>query len=143
MNDLSRVAFLALIICAIVLIPYVLGKYDRERIREQVESTGGTVIDIDHAWFGGGRNLRQYRVTYKTRDGKRHTEKCVTSMMRGVHWLSDRPPGSGREIDDKHQIDEHGIMEPIECLQCGVNIPREEMKCPHCGWSYKAARAGK
>jgi hypothetical protein len=143
MNDFSNGAFLALIMGAIVVIPYVLGRYDRERIREHVESTGGTVIDIDRTWFRGGRNLREYLVTYKTRDGKSHVEKCVTSMMRGVRWLSDRPPGSGGEIGTEPKIDEPGIMEPIECLQCGVKIPREEMKCPHCGWSYKAVPAEK
>jgi hypothetical protein len=127
-------ALFALLATAAVIVPLFVGsKLDHRRIREHVEANGGKVIDVERRWFGGrggGRYMNAYDVTYKTRDGKRITATCITSMTRGVYWISDRPPGSGMETSE-----EAGAADPIDCLQCGAKIPPGKTRCHNCGWS--------
>jgi hypothetical protein len=79
----------------------VIPKMDRQRIRENIDSHGGKVIEILSVWFAGsGRSARTYDVTYINRNGQRVTAKCITSMTSGVQWLIDKPPGSGTESSD-------------------------------------------
>ena len=78
-----------------ILVFVVIPKMDRQRIREHIDSHGGKIIDIESVWFrGSGRYGRTYDVTYMSRQGGRITATCMTSMVRGVQWVSDRPPGS-------------------------------------------------
>jgi hypothetical protein len=99
MSDLGAVWFLVWMIALLSLVLFVLPRLDRNRIREHVESNGGHVIEILRDWFGGfgGRSARAYEVTYITRQGERITAKCITSMIRGVQWVANRPPGSVSE----------------------------------------------
>jgi hypothetical protein len=59
----------------------------------------------------------------------------MTSMFRGVQWVSDRPPGSSMETSE--EAEEFAPAEAIECIACGATIPAGKTRCPHCGWSYK------
>ena len=130
------IVFWFLIIAFVIFLTVGMPRYDRDRIREQVEAHGGKVIEILSRWFGSGsRYGRTYDVTYETRHGKRVTATCVTSMMRGVQWLSDRPPGSDMETSEV--AGGSGRSEAIDCMACGAKIPARETRCPHCGWSYK------
>jgi len=127
------IVFWFLIVAFVLFLMVAMPQYDRQRIREQVEAHGGKVIEISSRWFGSAsRYGRTYDVTYETRHGKRVTATCVTSMMRGVQWLSDRPPGS-----DMEAAGGAGRSEAIDCIACGAKIPARETRCPHCGWSYK------
>jgi hypothetical protein len=79
----------------LILSQPVLGKFDRERIRENVEQSGGKVIAMKRrfVWFRlGARYARTYDVTYLTPDSQSVTAICITSMTIGVSWVSDRPP---------------------------------------------------
>jgi len=94
--------FFGLGIAAFVAIVFVaIPKMDRQRIRENIDSHGGKVIEILSVWFAGsGRSARTYDVTYMSRNGQRVTAKCITSMTSGVQWLIDKPPGSGTGSSD-------------------------------------------
>jgi hypothetical protein len=129
---------IAFVIFLIVAMP----RYDGQRIREQVAAHGGKVIEISSRWFGSGsRYGRTYDVTYETRHGKQVTATCVTSMMRGVQWLSDRPPGSDMETSEAGGWS--GRSEAIDCMACGAKIPAGKTRCPHCGWSYEEINSAK
>lgn len=130
------IVFWFLIIAFVIFIMVAMPRYDRQRIREHVEDHGGKVIDIESVWFGSsGRYGRTYDVTYNSRQGKRITATCMTSMVRGVQWVSDRPPGSDMETAEAAK--EPGRSEAIDCIECGTKIPAEKTRCPQCGWSYK------
>jgi hypothetical protein len=76
-------------------------RMDRQRIRENIDSHGGKVIEILSDWLaGGGRSARSYNVTYLSRNGQRVTARCITNMTSGVQWLIDKPPGSDTELSD-------------------------------------------
>lgn len=130
-NDLELVTILVLAIVGVFFIASMNGKFDRERIRENIEASGGKVIDIERRRLGGvgAKYMRTFDVTYTTRHGKRVEASCITSMTRGVAWVSNHPPGSA-----PGSLAER---EPIECLECGAKISAGEMRCPQCGWSYK------
>jgi hypothetical protein len=133
-SDFELVTMLALAIVGVFFIASMNGKFDRERIRENIEASGGRVINIERRRLGGvgAKYMRTFDVTYTTRHGKRVEASCITSMARGVAWVSNHPPGISVE-----DFEERGPAEPIECLECGAKIPSGEMRCPHCGWSYK------
>jgi hypothetical protein len=146
MNDPSfvlYVGFLALVIIfAFVLTP----KFDRDRIRENIEGHGGKVIEILKIWQWGNRYDRAYDVSYTTARGKHINATCRTSMWRGVYWVNDRPPGlfsdqSEADVPSMNYVAEEpsGSAEPIQCLGCGAMIPASKVRCPQCGWSYKAS----
>jgi hypothetical protein len=130
-SDFELVTMLALAIVGVFFIASMNGKFDRERIRENIEASGGRVINIERRRLGGvgAKYMRTFDVTYTTRHGKRVEASCITSMARGVAWVSNHPPGDvpGSRAE----------QEPIECLECGAKIPAGKMRCPHCGWSYK------
>jgi len=93
---MSTSLFLLLFALAILIWQLTLGrKYDRERIRKNVEAGGGRIISIDvHSmWARGTRNDRAYDVTYTTSDGRQMTALCYTSRYTGVYWVTNRPPG--------------------------------------------------
>jgi len=90
----SLIGFL-LGIGALIASQPVLGRFDRQRIRENVEQSGTKVIAMKRRfvwWRLGARYARTYDVTYLTPDSKSITATCLTSMTIGVSWVSDRPP---------------------------------------------------
>jgi len=73
----------------------VIEKFDRKRIRESVEQSGGKVIAIKRRFFWtrlGARYARTYDVSYMPSHNKTITATCLTTMTRGVSWVNDRPP---------------------------------------------------
>jgi hypothetical protein len=128
------------ILIAIVAIALAIGvrvvadRLDRSRIREHVESAGGTVLDISWNPFGPGwlgSRERIYDVTCKTSRGATITATCKTSMFSGVYWTGNAPP-------EEFGAQPETPPEPISCSSCGTKIPAHQASCPHCGWSYQS-----
>src|SRR5947209_19467811 len=114
MSNQSAILFVVWMVALLVLVMFVWPRMDRQRIRENVEGPGGKVIDIDSVWLrAAGRYGRTYDVTYTSRQGRRITATCMTSIMRGVQWVSDRPPGSDRFTPEA--VKESGPSEAIDC----------------------------
>lgn len=141
MSDKGPIFFVVSASAFAVLILFVIPKLDRQRIREQIETHGGKVIEILRDWFAWGRgSARHYDVTYVTRSGERITATCMTSMMSGVQWVSNRPPGSDmRAAAAVEEMEPSKETEPIDCIQCGAKMPAGEVRCTQCGWSYKSS----
>jgi hypothetical protein len=103
---------------------------DRTRIRENISSSGGKVIDISWNPFGKGwlgeRNARIYEVKYTNKDGKVITATCKTSIITGIYWSGDAAP-----LDFSAKA-----AEPTKCLSCGGSIPADLVRCPKCGWTF-------
>jgi len=134
------IVFWFLVIALVIFLMVAMPRYDRQRIREQVEAHGGKVIEISSRWFGvGSRYGRTYDVRYETRHGRHVHAACVTSMMSGIQWLSDNPPGSDMETSETAE----GRPEAINCIACGAKIPAREARCPRCGWSYEEINSPK
>lgn len=144
MGDMTSGFLVFLTVATVILIGAMIvsmvGALNRQRISDHVEASGGEVIQIvSHRWgrrIGG--QLRTYDVTYKTRHGTKTTATCVTSMMSGTHWLTDKPPDS--DVENYEQAE---AAEPMRCLECGVKIPAGETRCSHCGWSYEEINSAK
>jgi hypothetical protein len=95
MSDSPSLIGFLLGVGALIVSQPVLGRFDRKRIRENVEQSGGKVLAMKRRfvwWRLGARYARTYDVTYTTRDNKRIAAACLTSMTIGVSWLDDRPP---------------------------------------------------
>jgi hypothetical protein len=74
----------------------VAGRLDRDRIRADVEASGGRVEAIEwaplgHGWFGE-RGDRIYEVAWRDAKGKRRKATCKTSALSGVYWHTGKPP---------------------------------------------------
>jgi hypothetical protein len=147
MNDIGSLLGLISVIGVAITIRIFAGRFDRRRIREYVESGGGTVLDIVWNPFGpgwSGSRERIYDVKYKTRHGHTRVSTCKTSMSAGVYWTGPEPP-SGLTHDRGANamaaiLDASNTPpEPITCLSCGTRIPASQTQCPKCGWSYKGA----
>jgi hypothetical protein len=95
MSNLSAILFAVWMGALLVLVLFVWPRMDRQRIREHVEAHGGKIMDIDRVWLRAtGRYGRTYDVTYMSRQGRHITATCMTSIVRGVQWVGDSPPGS-------------------------------------------------
>ena len=73
-------------------------RFDRDRIREDVEGRGGKVLTIvwysfGRGWLGSG-NDRIYDVRYRTSEGKIIRATCKTCMFSGVYWKHPSPDDS-------------------------------------------------
>lgn len=146
MNDLYSVIPIALIAAFVILCIVLPPRFDRERIRKNIEAHDGKMIEVLRAWDFSGRNDRTYEVSYMTAQGQRVKATCKTSMWNGVYWISDRPPGiaSDDSRTDGPSMsysakEQSGPAEPIQCLGCGTMIPADQIRCPQCGWSYKSS----
>jgi hypothetical protein len=119
-----------IVIPVMIAIRLFAGHFDRERIREHVERSGGKVLDITwnpfgRGWFGS-RYERIYEVRYRGRHGRTVEATCKTSMFSGVYWTGDSAPA---DFDDR--------SDETRCLRCGSTIQPGNARCPKCGWSYK------
>ena len=67
-SDFELVTMLALAIVGVFFIASMNGKFDRERIRENIEASGGRVINIERRRLGGvgAKYMRTFDVTYTT-----------------------------------------------------------------------------
>src|SRR5262245_32751136 len=83
-----------LVIVLVVVIRLIAGGWDRDRIRQYVQSKGGRVIDIHWDPFGPGwfgeKSDRIYEVHYVDEDENEHQAHCKTSMLTGVYFTEDR-----------------------------------------------------
>lgn len=84
-----------------VAFPFAKDWYFRRRIREEIESYGGTVQYISWRPFQGAfftrgwsrsRQSRFYKVIYTDKNGRSQTELCSMSLWGGATW--------GEDIDD-------------------------------------------
>jgi hypothetical protein len=88
--------FLLVVLVCVVLLGLRLfaGGLDRGRVKEYVESRGGTLIESSWTPFGRGwfgeRGDRIYTIRYVDRDGNEHEAHCKTSMWSGVYLSEDR-----------------------------------------------------
>jgi hypothetical protein len=94
-GDIGSIIIFALAMGGVIFMVVMSAKFDRERIQENIEASGGKIIEIERRRLAGvgGKNMRTFDVTYTTRHGKLVEASCITSMSRGVIWLSNRPPG--------------------------------------------------
>ncbi len=150
MSDPSSVLYIVFLIAIVIFAFVITPKFDRDRIRENIEDHGGKAIEILRVWTWASRNERTYDVSYTTARGKRVNATCRTSMWRGVYWVNDRPPGLFSDPSEpevplmNYDAEEPSRSpEPIQCLGCGATIPTSKVSCPQCGWSYRAQQAGK
>jgi ribosomal protein L40E len=142
------------VMVVMIAIRVYAGSLDRERIRENVESHGGKVIDIAWAPLGArwrtGRNARLYDVRYRTHHGTVLTARCTTSMLSGVWWFREAPPGfateasleagSAGEPSASPEATNRSLAapaEPVTCLSCGARMKARDTRCAKCGWSYQ------
>jgi hypothetical protein len=113
------------------------GKFDRERIREELSSAGCEVLDITWSPFGTGwfgeKSDRIYAVRYRTSDGEILDATCKTSMTTGVYWSSGSPPtkfGEGRR--SVRRVSARRSAQG-GCLRCGTAVSEEARFCSNCG----------
>jgi ribosomal protein L40E len=153
MSDTWTTTALAVLLIILALVARLYsGRFDRERIRKQVESRGGKVLDISWNPFAGGwwgpRNVRHYEVTYRTHHGGVISAVCATSGST-IYWR-DVPPGF-EDHDHRTRAASAGNLSPedlaqssatpaetIVCLRCGAKIPARATHCSKCGWSYQS-----
>jgi hypothetical protein len=83
-----------LFILIAVVIRFAAGGLDHDRVKQYVESRGGSVIEANWEPFGPGwfgeKSDRIYGVRYLDRDGNEHEAHCKTSMWTGVYFTEDR-----------------------------------------------------
>lgn len=88
------VILVPLVILIAIVFRLAAGSMDHDRVRQYVESRGGTVIEANWAPFGPGwfgeKSDRIYAVRYLDQDGNEHEAHCKTSMWTGVYFTEDR-----------------------------------------------------
>ena len=130
MNTFETVILLArgeegFIVVAIVVavgialaIRLLAGTLDHDRIRQYVQSRGGSVRSIHWSPFGrgwfGDKHHRIYEVAYDDADGHPHVATCKTSLWAGVYWTEDEvlaqqpfaklPPQPRNPFEDPAQL---------------------------------------
>ncbi|MHC4660763.1 MAG: hypothetical protein ACYS8W_03655 [Planctomycetota bacterium] len=97
MEKLIPIIPIAGIIIVGLLIRYLAGHLDRDRIKDYVHHDGGKIINIEWrligpGWFGS-QNQRIYEVIFIDRKGRRHQAYCRTSLFSGIYWTEDRIAG--------------------------------------------------
>lgn len=110
---------------------WLLGRQDRQMIREQLEKHRCKLHSIEcnpSASLLLGKSERSYRVHYDTPQGKRVAGVCIASLVVGIKWISDGPRGTASDC----------AAEDAECtcLSCGTLMPANVKRCKKCGWSY-------
>ena len=100
---------------------------DKNRIRQEVEANGGSVVSITWDPFGRGwffeKNERHYSVSYRDRSGNVQSGTCKTSLFTGVYWTEPRATTKPQPR----------FLSRYRCSHCGYTIHREWRACPNCG----------
>jgi hypothetical protein len=123
-----EVAFI--VIPAVILLALIVrlaaGGMDHDRIREYVESRGGTILRSSWAPFGPGwfgeKSDRIYQVDYLDGDGNQHQAHCKTSMWSGVYFTKDEivsyaeRPAAG-EPDSSLEAENRRLREELQRLK--------------------------
>lgn len=94
------------VIAIAILIRFVAGSFDGDRVEKYVRDMGCELIDkswdpFGPGWFGE-KDSRIYEIVYRDREGRVHRAHVKTSMMSGVyltndHVVEDRPERSVEE----------------------------------------------
>ena len=94
-------AGLALLVC----LRLTLGTMDGARIRTNIESQGGQLLDSEwtpfgRGWFGSAHE-RIYTVRYRDSAGNLHEATCKTSLFAGVYFTEDGvvEPGAPTHVE--------------------------------------------
>src|SRR5882762_2410533 len=122
-----------ILLVGLIAIALVVSKYfaclDHQRIREHVESSGGTVLNIVRNLQSGWRRSRDraYDVRYKTRHDVTLTATCRTGVFSGIYWVSNMLPSGSDQIPETS-------IEPelMECPACGWKITAQQTHCSRC-----------
>ena len=94
MDNTGQVLVAVLAIALAIALRLAVDRLDRNRIRADVERTGGQVLDISWnpfgpGWFGSRERI--YDVSYRTLQGATVNATCKTSMFSGVYWTQQTP----------------------------------------------------
>jgi hypothetical protein len=96
MNSWYSALFFIAALAAVVGMLILIDKSNRQTITQNIEASGGKVIEILKLWGEGSRSEQAYEVGYMTAHGERRKETCkVGNLSSDVTWVSRRPPGSG------------------------------------------------
>jgi hypothetical protein len=113
-----------LFILIAILIRLAAGGLDHDRVRQYVESRGGTVIEANWSPFGPGwfgeKSDRIYAVRYLDGDGNEHQAYCKTSMWTGVYFTEDQIiKYADRPADEKSTLEEENrrLREELDRLR--------------------------
>lgn len=151
MGTTTELVLYAMVVAIAISIRRYMDYLDRERIRAQVTSHGGVILDIEYNMFrsllGPARGARVYDVRYSTKSGRVVSATCATTSFRGVTWLGAAPPGlpdnaafaagMANASAEEREYSNSSAPEAITCLKCGASIPASKTTCHHCGWSYR------
>jgi hypothetical protein len=81
-------------IAFVIIASLVGGALDGDRIKEYIESSGGTLISKEWSPFGtgwfGSRNERIYKISYLDKDNHKHEAYAKTSLFSGVYFTEDK-----------------------------------------------------
>ena len=117
--------FIAIGIFAIfIIIRLIAGKINHARIREYIQSRGGSVTSIEWAPFGPGwfaeKSQAIYHVRYVDKLGAHHDSYCKTSLWTGVYFTEDViTKGSPivKKKGDDLQEENRRLREELEALK--------------------------
>jgi hypothetical protein len=95
----GAVLLIPLAIIIAIAIRLAAGGWDRDRIRSNIESHGGKLLNTKWDPFGPGwfgeKSDRIYQVRYVDSDGAEHVAHCKTSLTTGVYFTEDRALEAG------------------------------------------------
>jgi len=81
------------VIVLAICIRLIAGSMNHKRIRQYIESLGGSVENIEWKPFGPGwfgeKSQVIYRVLYIDGQGAHHDAYCKTSLLTGVYFTED------------------------------------------------------
>jgi hypothetical protein len=98
--DPSVVLLIIVVVSLIIGARMFAGSLDHDRIRADIEKSGGRVESIEwtpfaRGWFGREKE-RSYSVRYTDAEGEPRRVTCSTSMLAGVFYRDDEPAGPDR-----------------------------------------------
>jgi hypothetical protein len=96
----TQALVLPVVLLLIVAVRVFADRWDRDRIRKDVDARGGRVLDITWKPFGRGwfgeKSDRVYLVEWEDAARESHRSWCKTSMFSGVFWTEEGAPAPGR-----------------------------------------------
>jgi hypothetical protein len=86
--------FIFVIIAFAVLLRYLEGSFDGDRVQQYIQERGGELLNqswdpLGPGWIGE-EDSRIYEIIYRDSSGSVHRAHVKTSMMSGVYLTNDR-----------------------------------------------------